>query len=257
MTTVRCPNCEATYTLDAAKLGAGRKLKCARCQTVWVATAEPVADAAKPEVAAEPAAGAKIDAMAAEAVPAAQVPVSEDVPPPDVIQRTPNVEALTNVGGWQQWLRGENIWRTGAVVVLALGVLAGAGTVWWRMRLHAEPKTEAAKVEAVTAPHEPQLVDPPAGVVLHRVRGDVSKIDGEQGGVALTVRGLLANTTSATVTVPALQLELLGDDGKVADMWPVSGVSGTLPPQDEQAWTVSLTAPDMSSIKGWRIVFVK
>jgi hypothetical protein len=68
---------------------------------------------------------------------------------------------------------------------------------------------------------------------------------------------LLSNVTSESIIVPPLQLELLGDDGKVADLWPVSGVSGTLEPMAEQAWTVSLSAPTMADIKGWRVVFVK
>ena len=43
MITVRCPACDATYQLDDAKLAAGgRKLKCARCKTVWVADAPAV-----------------------------------------------------------------------------------------------------------------------------------------------------------------------------------------------------------------------
>src|SRR5262249_17638633 len=37
-----CPNCTTTYDVPAAKFGGeGRSVRCARCRTVWVATAAP------------------------------------------------------------------------------------------------------------------------------------------------------------------------------------------------------------------------
>lgn len=268
MMTVRCPNCAATYQLDASKLASGgRKLKCAQCQTVWIATAEPeVVPVVEVPVEEIPEVKKPVgieDAAAEEAaVQVEDEPVEGfgDVLPSEeeIIQRTPGVDALIRVGGWRQYVRGDNIWRSGAVVLILMGVLAGAGVVFSRMGAH-EVETVKVKGHApvdAEAAHKDAVVQPPKGVVLHHVRGEVSEIEGGQGGVALTVRGLLTNTTSATVVVPPLRLELLGADGKVADMWPVSNVSGTLAPAAEQAWTVSLTAPDMSSVKGWRVVFV-
>lgn len=35
-----CPSCTTTYDIDDAILGDGRSVRCARCKTVWVATAE-------------------------------------------------------------------------------------------------------------------------------------------------------------------------------------------------------------------------
>lgn len=265
MTTVRCPNCDATYNVDPAKLaGGGRKLKCAKCQTVWLAMAEPVEVAAPkaveppaaPDEAAETAAVPEVADAAADVADgdAAFAPDTDEM----LVQRTPGVDAVVRVGGWRQWIRGENKWRSAALGVVILGLLGGGLVVV--MKMGGEEVEEELPVVAVAA--EPvaampsDVVQPPAGVVLHRVQGEVSEVDGQGGGVALTVRGLLANTTSQTITVPPMRLELLGKDGSVADMWPVSGIAARMEAGAEEAWTVSLTAPDMTSIQGWRIVFV-
>ncbi|RYG59677.1 MAG: hypothetical protein EON60_09695 [Alphaproteobacteria bacterium] len=273
MTTVRCPNCDATYHVDPAKLGGGgRKLKCAKCQTVWLATAEfveepPVVEtvaAADMPLSREPAVEALPEA-APEIAPelgadgdAAYSPDSEDM----LVQRNPGVDAVVKVGGWRQWVRGDNVWRSVAVGVVVLGLLAGAAVTWMKMGAAPHtPETEHADAVAEDA-NTPQVamladvVPPPEGIVLHRVRGDVSEVEGSNGNMALTVRGLLANSTSRTITVPPMRLELLGKDGNVADMWPVSGIAARMEGGAEEAWTVSLTAPDMTNIAGWRVVFV-
>src|SRR5262245_9530803 len=67
-----CPNCTTAYDVPAAKFGgAGRSVRCARCRTVWVATAapEPVKKVAAPAVAMVPAVEAR--SAAAASVPAA------------------------------------------------------------------------------------------------------------------------------------------------------------------------------------------
>ncbi|PZP39436.1 MAG: hypothetical protein DI585_04135 [Pseudomonas fluorescens] len=273
MITVRCPTCEAAYNLDPAKFPPqGRKLRCARCQTVWFAVPPegavapaPVVDevavgTTAPEVGGEtaPVAESVVEVAPVETPPVVAPETGDDsyVPPP-IIERTPGVDSMTHMGGWRQWLRGGNLWRTGAILMILLGIVAGIGVVLMKMRPDTAPhEAEAAEEAARTLPVA-KVVQPPEGVVLHRVRGEVTEIGGTEGGVALTVRGLLANTTDQSVVVPPMRLELLGEDGNVADMWPVSGVSGTLAAHAENAWTVSLSAPDMRAVKGWRVVFVE
>jgi len=64
-----CPACEAEYDVPETIGGAGRKVRCARCQTVWVASAA-LPDPAPPEPPPEPP----------PAPPPA--PVAERAPPP-------------------------------------------------------------------------------------------------------------------------------------------------------------------------------
>lgn len=276
MTTVRCPTCDAKYNVDPAKLGdGGRKLKCAKCQTVWLATVEFVEEAVPVEVPVVVAADVPEEPKPveerdepegdgeAEASPdgdAAFAPDSDDM----LVQRNPGLESVVSVGGWRQLLRGENVWRTAAVGFLVLGLLTGSFVLWNKVLRGGAHEAVEVKEEHPVAAHEEgpkvamlaDVVKPPEGIVLHRVRGEVSEVEGNNGGMALTVRGLLANNTSQTITVPPLRLELLGKDGNVADMWPVSGVAARMEGGTEEAWTVSLTAPDMTTIAGWRVVFV-
>jgi len=71
-----CPNCTTAYDVPAAKFGGeGRSVRCARCRTVWVATAAPepvkkAAPAAAMVAAAEPR-GAASNAPPAEEFPEA------------------------------------------------------------------------------------------------------------------------------------------------------------------------------------------
>ncbi|TKW60735.1 MAG: hypothetical protein DI628_07525 [Blastochloris viridis] len=270
MITVRCPACDAAYQLDDAKLAAGgRKLKCARCKTVWLAQA-PQANVAAPveipvdtpeaEVPAEVPVAEPVSRspVVEEAAPAAE-PEADVAPPAEDLKdyaREYAVDEVVQIGGWRQWVRGGNAWRSGALGLVLLGLFTGVGVV--ALKLMPESVRDA-EVETVAAPEalSAKVVQPPEGLVLHNVRDEISPVEGEQGGVALTVRGLLANTTSRTLVVPPMHLELLGEDGRVADTWAVSGVSGDMAGGAEQAWTVSLTAPDMTRIRGWRVVFVE
>ncbi len=266
MITVRCPACDAAYNLDDAKLAAGgRKLKCARCKTVWIAEAPPApAEAASavepaPEVAAPPAPEPVEAPAVAPVADAGSEALPEPEPLPEALEDYPReyaVDEVVQIGGWRQWIRGGNAWRSGALGLVLLGLLTGGGVV--ALKLIPESAEEpVAETVAVAEPLTSKIVQPPEGLVLHNVRDDVAPVEGEQGGVALTVRGLLANTTSKTLVVPPMHLELLGDDGRVADTWAVSGVSGDMEGGAEQAWTVSLSAPDMTRIRGWRLVFVE
>lgn len=269
MITVRCPACDAAYQLDDAKLAAGgRKLKCARCQTVWLAEAPPavaeaVADAlpqpvietptTPPTTPPETPAGPEpLTETAGDAAASLETAVAEE----ESFLREYAVDEVMHVGGWRQWVRGGNAWRSGALGLILLGLITGVGVVTLKL-LPASERQVAAEVPDVVLPQGRRTVQPPEGVVLHNVRDDISKVEGELGGVALTVRGLLANTTSRTLVAPPMRLELLGDDGKVADSLEVSGVGSDLAAGSEQAWTVSVTAPDMTRIRGWRVVFVE
>ncbi len=266
MITVRCPACDAAYQLDEAKLAAGgRKLKCVRCKTVWVADAPAVAVEA-PVTVDEVVVAAAVTEPVERAAEPVVAPAPEEVAPDPAPEPNPDdfkdyareyaVEDVVQIGGWRQWVRGGNAWRSGALGMVLLGLITGVGVV--ALKLMPESEREMA-TETVVVPEEltSKVVQPPEGLVLHNVRDDVSPVEGEQGGVALTVRGLLANTTSHTLVVPPMHLELLGEDGRVADTWAVSGVSGAMAGGAEQAWTVSLSAPDMTRIRGWRVVFVE
>ncbi len=72
-----CPACEAEYDVPEAIGGAGRKVRCARCQTVWLASAAP------PEPEPEPA----------PAPPIAPPPELEPPRPPALFADPPRVRS--------------------------------------------------------------------------------------------------------------------------------------------------------------------
>jgi predicted Zn finger-like uncharacterized protein len=76
-----CPHCSTAYAIDAARLGAGRTVRCARCRNTWQAVAEPAATAvaladARPAPAAPAAPSAE-----APAAPTEMMPPAADAPP--------------------------------------------------------------------------------------------------------------------------------------------------------------------------------
>lgn len=286
MVTVRCPACLATYNLDPAKVGpelvtTGKKMKCAKCGTVWLAkpeseealavaaqaeakaAAQRAADATAAPVSAAPSEKTAADSAPDSAPPAepapeaANEPVSAPLPEDALLSQGPSLDSMAHARRpGLRWLRGENRWALGAVLFVGIGIVMAGWVVLHRLHRSDTPNTlqlDAARpAAATTAPRAPATVNPPAGVLLRRVRSEISAID---GGVMLTVRGLVTNTTSKSVVLPPLMVQLLGADGSVQDMWPVSSISGTLPPQAENAWVVSLTEPSLDAVKGWRVVF--
>jgi predicted Zn finger-like uncharacterized protein len=258
MLTVRCPACLAAYQIDADKLGAGRKLKCAKCGTIWLATAENEAPqasvAAGPEAAPQVPAAAPVPSPPAEGLTEEKAPVF--APGDEEFISAPDLDSVVSArpAGWSVWWHRHQ-WMLGAVVLATAGLAMGLAVLMQQLgapdegekKAQEHPAPAQAEVKKVIKP-----IEPPAGIVLRRVHSEVSATE---TGVLLTVRGLVTNTTSETVSVPPLLLQLLGKDGTVQDMWPVSSVAGDLPAQAENAWSVSLTEPTLDAVRGWRVVF--
>jgi predicted Zn finger-like uncharacterized protein len=94
---IACPSCATSFTLAPAALGtAGRTVRCARCRTVWFASAEPVAEALSEhlvEAAAEADYDTAQDPLAREPITA---PVDENVAPDVAL---PPVDAVSTDDG--------------------------------------------------------------------------------------------------------------------------------------------------------------
>lgn len=258
MFTVNCPACDAQYQLDEAKVGpAGRKLKCAKCGHLWVAM-KPVVEVAAGAVAEQApevqAREGQAEKRAEDVLPAVEK-VEEQAPEPAAV----DLGAAAEVGqrGWLAWFYGPNLWRMLGWGLILAGLLAGGWVVWHAWQEHDDlGKHQEAAVEDVPllAMEEPVVIPPPQGVVLQGVRAEFI---GEGDGVVLAVRGQVKNVGDAAVTLPQLQVELLGRDGKVADVWPVRLANHQLLPAVSLGWEVSFTNPPLKELAGWRAVFVK
>ena len=288
MFTVSCPNCAATYNLDEAKVGPqGRKLKCAKCAHVWVAMApaaavppvvEPVAapvavpavEEVKPtraEAAAEVAAEVKEAVASAAAEPGTPVAVPDpsalDEHLPDFDFKLPDIDHMAGVGrmGGLRALAGGEKWLWLALILCVVGILGG---VWSLLGGGAKPAQSDAdeigsKVAAVsdTAPVEAakQVTTAPEGLQLRDVKAEF--VTGDKAGVTFEVKGSLKNTTSATMVLPGVQVELVDKKGEVADVWPVKLTRSSIAGGGELSWGVSFTNPPTEEMAGWRAVFVK
>jgi hypothetical protein len=162
------------------------------------------------------------------------------------------VAPLTSVlqPAWKSWLVGEQKWLTLAFAMALLG-LGMAGYVFWHQL--AVPAVVEAAPAAPAPVMAPRPIAPPLGVVLHEVEALATQAENENGPVALTVQGRVANTTQRTVVLPQLQAELVDETGGMNDFWPVPLVTTTLPAQSELPFAVSFTNP---TAKGWRLVWV-
>jgi predicted Zn finger-like uncharacterized protein len=125
---IACPNCQATYEVPNALIGAGRMLRCAKCGHDWRATGE----AALPG-GALPGAAPELKVVPATTPPGHE-PATGDLPPPTPAQhrlpqlidpplpasrgQRPSPGALTTL--WAAWI----------VSALLLGMLGTAAWVY-------------------------------------------------------------------------------------------------------------------------------
>lgn len=245
-----CPACSASYRLAPQALGAGRKVRCARCRTEWYADA-PLN--AKPPLETEglPRPGetfaARDDQRSVEPRQADEAewspatdeferetspdlpPIAgfDEVDPLDVIgeapaEREPNALAGRRRRGARQ-LRAARpgapprsralasaVAERPAVAVATLGVAAVFVAILMRADL----------VEAA-----PSLASLYAGIGMPvNVRGleisDVRSVEEmEEGAPMLLVTGAIANVAQAPRDVPRLRLAVVADDGREVYSW--------------------------------------
>jgi predicted Zn finger-like uncharacterized protein len=253
--TVACPQCGAGYQVPKAKLAEKpRKLKCAQCAHVWVASLpEEPADAPQPE--AQPVPQPESTQPAPEATPE---PTPETVPeattePTPSVPEEPMYSSPLAVGdvlkpSWQAYLVGDLKWLTLAFVLVVVGLGAAVFSLLQTLP-HTAPVQEAEE-PAPTRARALKPVKAPQGVVMHQVEAQAYQI--EQGTV-LQLQGRIANTAQQLTVLPQLQAELLDDGGVVQDFWPVTLVTTTLPAQSEIPFTVSFTNP---LGQAWRLIWV-
>jgi predicted Zn finger-like uncharacterized protein len=267
--TVHCPSCNAAYKLDEAKIGPqGRKLKCAKCATIWVATLPepPVEAPATPKAEADVETPAHAQALPPliddpvfrdDALPELNEADGNDEPAQGEIPERLAVPDLDKLAGWERkrvsrMFRGETLWMLVGGLVVVAGAMAAVGVYW--NTLPETPEASQPALAQKTAAQELKIGYglPPEGIVLKQVRGEVADVSGD---AVLNVSGVMTNLKAESVMVPALRLELVGHDDTVRDAWPIAQTSGTLVPRGQRSFSVSLTGPSLAVAKGWRVVF--
>lgn len=241
-----CPSCSSAYELDAAKLGpAGRKVRCAKCQTQW--HVEPVfPEAPSPEetqalLDAELQRGfeEEVPEPAAEAV--ATVDESAPLPDPPVAQDTqapePPVARPRRKGGKSSKPRKRNL-PDRAIALPAALALAGfsllALLTWQRETSVRLVPQLAGLFEALGKPVNIR------GLGLSAIESGL--VEDPQGRF-LVVEGDVTNITRRNRPVPLIEVAVKDAAGQTLYTWTTEPPSPTLEPAELMRFRARLAAP--------------
>lgn len=239
-----CPSCASQYELDAAKLGpGGRKVRCARCQTLWhvdpadempqAPSAEETQALLAEELERAAAIDAEISAVAAEAstMMAEAEAVPETPPTVEAPERRPSGRRKQGAGKPNMVVR-KGIALPAAAALAGIAVLA---VFAWQRNL---------VVRAV-----PQLagVFERAGLPVN-VRG-LSLSSVESGLVEdgpnrfLVVEGDVTNVAKGKTKVPPIQVSVKDEAGQTLYSWTTEPPRSVLEPAELVRFRARLASP--------------
>ena len=234
MAEIICPECAATYQVPDQALGAGRKVRCAACKTLWLARAplsEPVAgtDDAGPGAAVatdapEPPAEMVVEPPASS-TPPAPASRSRDVRPRDARQRP-----------WHQRIGSvpsPRVSRGPMLAALALGLLIVAAVGLRASIVRHVP--EAGRVYAA--------LGLPVNLTGLELSGIKSGLITEDGVELLVVQGEIANVSATARSVPRLRFSVLDAKGVPLYAWTAQSDAKQLQPGERQTFRRRLASP--------------
>lgn len=253
-----CPNCASRYEIAEAKIGsAGRKVRCASCQTTWQIEAPQAADA--PEAAeAQPTAEvlqSDLDA-AMPALPGAPSPEQTAAELEEELRRAAEIEAdisaLTaersepqpeappppararkrNWSGARKRTTRLPPAAAGLFVVAGLAVL-GLG-LWQRERVVRAMPQFAGLYAKIGLPVNIR------GLAFSAVESELVQ---DPQGRFLVVSGDVTNIAKGTTKVPPITVMVQGEDGKVLYSWTTEPPSPSLEPAELMHFRARLASP--------------
>ena len=255
-----CPKCETTYRVERAALGAdGRRVRCARCMTMWQASAN---DARPVPIADAPPAADAVEAVPHTAdwptlVPAASVAAPLDIAPAPSLVPAIDEDAGKPDDSWPIIEpRGEDI---ETIAARRERRAPKARKIWrlrWRIpRLSSVVVGLAASLAALIAGRSavvqifPQTASLFAAMHLAvNLRGldftDVkSSEEFDQGVPVLVVDGKIVNLTNRIMDVPRLRIAVRNAAGHEVYAWTALAQSPILGPRDSLPFRTRLASP--------------
>ncbi|MCA0423227.1 MAG: zinc-ribbon domain-containing protein [Proteobacteria bacterium] len=210
MIRICCPSCATAYDLPDASIGpGGRKVRCAACQTLWLAEPTAATDA---EAVTDPAPAPAVEAPA--------------IPPPPAPRRRP----------WHERI-GEKAAPTRArwpYVAAILLLLAGGGLVGFRKSVVARAPETGRIYAALGLPVNL------SGLALRNVRSGVFS---EGGTDLLVVQGEIANVAGDTRLIPRLLFSIRDSRGIEIYHWTAQADSKDLKAGETQTFRRRLASP--------------
>jgi predicted Zn finger-like uncharacterized protein len=245
-----CPQCAATYEVADISVGAaGRKVRCAACRTVWVATpvVELVATGLSDGAGFDPPAPERRDAPAEAPPPAESTGASEapdrvidhappltpadspDSSPAPETEDAPLVRRAARLrrGARKASFRG---WPSAILGLLALitGILA------WRADIVRVLPQTASLFAKIGMPVNLR------GLAFHDVS---TALESQEGVSVLVITGVIVNMTRQSIAVPRLRLALLNDVGREVHAWSALPERNLLGPREAQPVHIRLASP--------------
>lgn len=218
MIRICCPACATAYDLPEASIGpAGRKVRCAACQTLWHAEKPPVTEAEVPAPAEEPATGTL------------PLPPEEPIAAP---RRRPWHERIG-----EQAAPDRPRWPYAAAILL---LLIGGGLVGFRKSVVARAPETGRLYAALGLPVNL------SGLALRNVRSGVFS---EGGTELLVVQGEIANVAADTRAVPRLMFSIRDAKGIEIYHWTAQADSKDLKPGETQTFRRRLASPPPEGAK--------
>ncbi len=238
-----CPSCASQYELDAAKLGPdGRKVRCAKCQTLWhvdAASEMPPAPSAEEtqsllaeELERAAAIDAEITAVAAEAETMIAVAETEPEEAPAVAAPEKRRAPRRPSGGKKPVPASRRISRP--AVAACLGLLLLGGLAWQRnLAVRVAPQL-AGVFERIGLPVNVR------GLSLTSVESGL--IDDGQGRF-LVVEGDVTNIARSRTVVPLIQVSVRDEAGQTLYTWTTEPPRGMLEPAELVRFRARLASP--------------
>jgi predicted Zn finger-like uncharacterized protein len=247
-----CPACTTSYQVDPAAIGDGREVRCARCQTTWFASAEPLAmaSAALHQEAAEAEQGQADWAeesfpVAEEAAPAdgeiepeveapSLVPGPEAIAPVDAVGVGEDIDSFAARRARRLEAIRRRRWQPDlAAIVLTLFVINAAIISWRADIVRILPQT-ASLFGVIGLPVNLRGLDFANVTTAKETQEDVT---------VLVVEGAIANTTAAAVEVPRLRLAVRNEAGSEIYTWTALPDRPVLAPGETLPFRTRLASP--------------
>ena len=236
---LRCPSCSARYEIatdswpadegaDGELVLRPRKVRCRRCQEVWLATPEVNDDILDPgPPLAEPVAAAtpvpaffanRPQSMTARAEPSARKTEEDDTP------RKPRRL-------WP-WLLVAAIAGGAGYAAVATNIVDPEAYGLPPLASWAKPDLSALSLPAVSLPTItlPSVVVPQAPAPKLTLKTSVSKDPIPGGGSVWIISGTITNPTTKRLDLPPIELELISADGTPLTSWSIRPPAQTLGP---------------------------
>jgi predicted Zn finger-like uncharacterized protein len=255
-----CPKCDTTYRVDRVALGAeGRRVRCARCMTIWRATANdapPMAAATAPRpetaeaaeaarggdgsvfAAAAPAPAPVVIAEAPSLVPAIEAPARPPDPDAGIIEPLgEDIETLAARRALRQNTRkaGRGRWRLPRLSTVVVGLAASlAALIAGRTTV---VRTFPQTASLFAAMHLPVNL---RGLDFADVK---SSEEFDQGVPVLVVDGRIVNLTNRILDVPRLRIAVRNAAGHEVYAWTALAQSPILGPRDSLPFRARLASP--------------